>query len=160
MSSWRLSSDKSIFFCFIDHHHYIADLEYRTNKTFTQANLVAQMNFEEWEDVVVSADGSKLAFAGGKHIWIMNVDGSGLTQVTDSDQVEVAPTFSPDGKLLVLGTGYRITGPFGHLWYLVIIPADGKKYNVTDGRMVLPVQPLILDKETRPEAASGNMLWR
>lgn len=133
---------------------------YRTNTTFTQATLVVQMNFAEWGDVDVSADGRKLAFVGGKHIWMVNIDGSGLTQVTDSDQVEVGPTFSPDGKYLLIGTGYRITGPFGHLWYLAIIPADGKKYDVTDGRTVLPVQPLILDKETRPEPASGNMLWR
>lgn len=131
----------------------------RSNPEFTQASVIKELPFAEWNDLSVSPDGAKMAFAANNHIWMMNADGSNLVQVTTSDEVEAAPEFSPDGKWLVLGTNYHTTGPFGHIWYLVIIPADGKQYNVNKGADK-SVIPLIRKGETEPEASSGGLAWR
>lgn len=131
----------------------------RTNQAFTQAAVVKELNFAEWGDLTVSPDGTKMAFAGGNHIWMMNADGTNMVQVTTSSAIEVIPEFSPDGKWLVLGTDYRITGAFGHLWRLVVIPADGKQYNV-DAGADKNVICLVKKGEILPEACDGGMLWR
>lgn len=131
----------------------------RSNQEFTQVSVIKELPFAEWNDLSISADGSKMAFAANNHIWMMNADGSNLVQVTTSDEVEAAPEFSPDGKWLVLGSNYHSTGPFGHIWYLVIVPADGKQYNVNEGADK-GVIPLTRKGETRPEASSGGLAWR
>lgn len=131
----------------------------QTNPAFTQAWVLKEQNFAEWSDLTVSADGTKMAFVANKHIWMMNSDGSNLVQVTTSDGVEAVPKFSPDGQWLVVGADYRSTGPFGHIWELVIIPADGNQYNVNEGadRNVIS---LIRKGENDPEASSGRVYWR
>ncbi|SKA37603.1 hypothetical protein SAMN04488128_104313 [Chitinophaga eiseniae] len=131
----------------------------RTNTAFTQAWVIKELNFAEWGDLTVSPDGSKLAFVAGSHIWMMNIDGSNLVQVTASSKTEVVPEFSPDGKWLVLGSEYQVTGPFGRIWRLVVVPADGKKYNIdpgADGNVIR----LIKKGETQPEACDGGVCWR
>ena len=49
-----------------------------------------------------SPDGAKVAFfsnrSGNYDIWIMNVDGSGLTQLTTDAADDLYPTWSPDGR--------------------------------------------------------------
>ncbi|WP_118976252.1 TolB-like translocation protein [Taibaiella koreensis] len=131
----------------------------RSNQAFTQASVIKTLNFAAWNDLTVSRDGSRMAFAASNHIWTMNADGSDLRQVTSSSQVEVTPEFSPDGKWLLLGTDYHTTGPFGHIWRLVIIPANGNQYNVDEGADP-NVIPLIRQGETLPEACDGGLLWR
>jgi len=50
----------------------------------------------------LSPDGTKLAFAsersGNAEIYVMNLDGSGLTQLTNDPAPDIMPTWSPDGK--------------------------------------------------------------
>lgn len=137
---------------------------YRTNTTFTQAHLIKQLSFTSWGDLAVSPDGSKIALKGGNHIWMIDSDGSQLVQVTESDAEEAMPVFSPDGKYLVVGTDYHVTGPFGSLWYLAIIPADGQKYNVDEGmdeRVVfIPDVAEEDDYHSGYQPASGNVEWR
>jgi hypothetical protein len=132
---------------------------YRTNKEFTKANLVTTLNFASWGDVAVSPDGSKIALQGGNHLWMMNADGSNLTQITESNAIEVYPVFSPDSKYLLIGYDYTYTGTFGRYWHMAIIPADFGKYNVDKGadKRVIPFIP---KDETNAEAADGTMLWR
>ncbi|WP_276482394.1 TolB family protein [Paraflavitalea pollutisoli] len=132
---------------------------YRTNAAFTQGTLVKTLNFAEWGDMAVSPDGSKIALAGGNHIWLMNSDGTNLTQVTESNKKEVMPVFSPDSKYLLLGYNYTITGTFGRYWYLAIIAADFGKYNVDEGADSRVI-PFIPKGETRAEPSDGTMLWR
>jgi len=53
--------------------------------------------------------GKRILFASNKHncdgrkfeLFLVNLDGSGLTQVTDFDGFTSFPEFSPDGKTLV-----------------------------------------------------------
>lgn len=132
---------------------------YRTNKEFTTANLVKTFNFNEWGDFNVSPDGSKIALKGGNHLWMMDADGSNLTQITESNGIEVQPVFSPDSKYLLVGYNYTKTGTFGRYWHMAIIPADFGKYNVDKGadKRVIPFIP---KDETTAEASDGTMLWR
>lgn len=53
-------------------------------------------------DPVVSPDRSRMAFILNKHVWIMNLDGSGLRQISTSDGEEKMPTWSPDGKWILV----------------------------------------------------------
>lgn len=59
-----------------------------------------------------SPDGNQIAFCGGfasgeMHLWLMNSDFSGLTQVTDYTYPVLWPTWSPDGTHMAfrIGTG-------------------------------------------------------
>jgi hypothetical protein len=132
---------------------------YRTNKEFTKATLVTTPNFDDWGDFSASPDGTKIALRGGNHLWMMNADGSNLTQITESNDKEVSPVFSPDSKYLLIGYDYTITGQWGRYWYMAIIPADFGKYNVEKGadKRVIPFIP---KDKTRAEPSDGPMLWR
>ncbi len=132
----------------------------RTNKDFTDLSIVKEFQFNNWGNIAVSPDGKKIALFGGNHIWMMNSDGSNLKQVTESSSVEKHPVFSPDGKYLLIGTDYHQTGPFGYIWYIAIIPADGKTYNVDKegDKQVLFIQDP--DNKDKGQPASGKMLWK
>ena len=132
---------------------------YRTNKEFTQATLVKTFNFDSWGDFNVSPDGKKIALRGGSHLWMMNADGSNLTQITESSWKEVTPVFSPDSKYLLIGYDHTTTSAWGRYWHMAIIPADFNKYNVDEGadKRVIPFIP---KGETTPEASDGIMVWR
>jgi len=123
--------------------------------------LVKEMNYESWGDPAVDTKGQKIAVRVNNHIYMMNMDGSDFVQVTESNDQEVHPVFSPDGKYLMVGTDYTKTGSFGAIWYLKIIPADGKIYNVDP---IYPnsngVIPVISNGENSVQTASGAMYWR
>jgi hypothetical protein len=132
---------------------------YRTNKEFTKATLVKTLNFDVWGDFAPSPDGSKIALRGGNHLWMMNADGSNLTQITESTDIEVSPVFSPDSKYLLIGYDLTRTSEWGRYWHMAIIPADFGKYNVDEGADKRVI-PFIVKGETRTEASDGGMLWR
>ncbi|MFN2529817.1 MAG: hypothetical protein ABR555_00820 [Pyrinomonadaceae bacterium] len=48
-----------------------------------------------------SRDGSRIAFARDGQIWVMNVDGSNISQITHSNSFKNGPSWSPDGKQMV-----------------------------------------------------------
>ncbi len=133
----------------------------KASPPYTQATLVKEMNYESWGSIHPSQDGQRLTVRIDKHIYMMDIDGGNLTQVTESNFTENAGVFSPNGKYLLVGSDYRRTGPFGSIWNLKIIPADGKLYNVDpiapNSEGVIPVIPVGEDKI---EACDGIMLWR
>ena len=51
-----------------------------------------------------SADGARIAFASGRSgtsdIYVMNADGTGTTQLTDTTDNDTHPTWSPDGSTI------------------------------------------------------------
>lgn len=132
---------------------------YRTNKEFTKATLVKTLTFEDWGNFAVSPDGTKIALQGGNHLWMMNADGSNLTQITESNKIEVNPVFSPDSKYLLIGYDFTRTSQWGRYWYMAIIPADFGKYSLVkdaDKRVI----PFIPKDATRAEPSDGSMMWR
>ncbi|HUH19507.1 hypothetical protein [Albibacterium sp.] len=132
----------------------------KSNADFTQVSLIKEFDFQDWGSPAVSRDGKKIAFSASKHIWLMNADGTDLKQVTKSSTAETSPQFSPDGKYLLIGTDFHITGPFGSIFYLKVIPADGRQYQVDDDAESEGVIPLILNGKSQPEAGDGRMVWR
>ena len=72
---------------------------------------------EAWEN------GAIALVRGGGDIWIMNNDGSGQTQLTNSPEADLAPSWSPDGKQLAyLQSAETITG---RKYYMKVMNADG-----------------------------------
>jgi len=133
---------------------------YRLNNTYTYGDVVARLPFSDWNHVTASNDGSHIAFAGGKHIWLMNADGSNMVQVTTSNKEEGYPVFSPDGKYLLIGTEYYGEGNALQHWELTIIPADGQQYNVEDGADKRVVQIKLQDSNSEQENCNDIMEWR
>jgi len=104
--------------------------------------------------VTVNPQGTKIAFRQNRHLWLANIDGSDLRQITTSKTSQVVkydgerrPTFSPDGKYIAFTSATRrgaawsdhdypdgswVSGVGGEFGYLTIIPADGKQYNLDE----------------------------
>lgn len=133
---------------------------YRLNNQYTWGDVVTQMNFDDWNHIAASYDGQRLAFAGGKHIWLMNADGSNLVQVTTSNEEEGYPVFSPDGKHLLVGTNYSGDGNAIQHWNLTIIPADGQQYNVTEGADDRVIRLKVKGSDMTQETSNELMVWR
>ncbi|WP_142684927.1 TolB family protein [Chitinophaga polysaccharea] len=52
--------------------------------------------FSDWKGYAsASPDGKKIALPLGEHIWLMYADGSDFHQITEGDQRETNPCFSP-----------------------------------------------------------------
>lgn len=80
----------------------------------------------------IKARRAKIVFAADGDIWTVNENGGGLTQLTNTPEVEKSPDFSPDGSKIVYakGGGGNAATPEGYvdLW---IMNADG-----TDQRLL------------------------
>ncbi len=71
--------------------------------------LLDVINMPQLVDPQISPDGKQILFVESRpnwkanrriqHIWRVNVDGSGLTQMTDGVDGENTPLWSPDGKI-------------------------------------------------------------
>lgn len=80
--------------------------------------------------------------------------------MSTSGLAECGPAFSPDGQYLLIGTNFHVTGPFGSLFYLKVIPADGRLYDVTDGEETEGVITIQAKGSRQPEAADEEVYWR
>jgi Tol biopolymer transport system component len=75
-----------------------------------------------------SPDSKKIAFSslrsGSFNIWVVNADGSGLTQVTKfgGERIAISPVYSPDGKQIAFSTIAVDTA-----WEIWVVGVDGSK---------------------------------
>ena len=83
-----------------------------------------------------SPDGKKIVFisdrSGGENVWIMNADGKDTTALTSGNNNQyVSPTYSPDGKYVVVS---RSGGTFGtaKLWMFHVEGGQGQQLIRTD----------------------------
>ncbi|WP_187264499.1 TolB family protein [Pontibacter beigongshangensis] len=130
----------------------------KADPPYTNLTLVKEMNYEQWGNIRTSRDGKRLSLYIGRHIYLMNIDGTELTQVTESDSGENMAEFSPDGRHLLVGTSYVHAPVSGRSsWNLKIIPADGRKYNMDNSPEVIPVIPAGRSEAVK---AGGNTFWR
>ncbi len=96
-----------------------------------------------------SPDGSRIAFIStrgpeeeGIHIWLMDPDGSHLTQLTDGEfQYNHSPVWSPDGARMVYR--WTMTPVGGLLQFLAILNVDGTPGAPYDG-------PYLVDHGSAP----------
>jgi Tol biopolymer transport system component len=83
-----------------------------------------------------SPDGTRIAYAADDDIWVMNADGSGQVNLTQSPNVEFGTAFSPDGtRIAFVGSGGLV--PAGQR-YVQTIRNDGS------GRRVVRATPGLL----------------
>ena len=94
--------------------------------TKKEKGVLVSKNFagNEFRDVAWAPDGHQLTFAAKKNdqrrdIYVMNVDGTGLRQLTQHPAEDHAPTWSPDGQKIVFFSGRRNRGG------LFLIDVDG-----------------------------------
>jgi TolB protein len=85
---------------------------------------------------VYSPDGSRIAFADGfcdtcgeKDVWVMNADGSGLRQVTNTADLELPHSWSHDGTRVA---AEFVTGTMGKGDLAVVTVATGATMNLTN----------------------------
>lgn len=141
---------------------------YRTTTNFASASKIREVPFSDWRGAAVaSPDGKKIALSAGGHIWLMNADGSDFHQITESNQSEVAPSFSPDSRYIAIKANSRAGLPgdgFGTAHHLCLVPADGQVYKVYPGEDDRVIQVIIKGtspgKEGLGKAIVGDFVWR
>ena len=95
---------------------YVVDIEGGEAKALTQ-------NYSWDIQPAISPDGSKIAFIsdrdGMSNVWVMNIDGSNLKQITKEKQNIIhSPKWSPDGEYIAATKGIMSSRsiPAGEIW--------------------------------------------
>src|SRR5690606_21581007 len=88
--------DNSILFTLND--RYIL----KSNPPYTSLSLVKDMPYTLWGNLRVNKQGTQLSMMVSNHIYVMDMDGNNLRQVTESSDGEIHADFSPDGKHLLV----------------------------------------------------------
>lgn len=120
---------------FISNRDYLLAL-YVMNADGSDARLVTDKVIDAAEPAW-SPDGSKLAFSGGArasvtlnipsvNIYVVNVDGSGLTQLTRESGMNGNAAWSPDGKQIAFSST-RDSGVRSRIW---LMNADGSNQRI------------------------------
>jgi TolB protein len=130
--TWSADGTKIAFISARDYHFLL----YVMNADGSNARLVTdklmEMGSPAW-----SPDGEKLAFTVGggltvgfdrpvSNIYVINTDGSGLTQLTRDSGMNGSPDWSPDGKQIVFSST-RDSFPESKIW---VMNADGSNQRV------------------------------
>ena len=98
----------------------------RVAKTYKPMEInLANLYFDFNVDIAWLPDSTRIAFTsrqdGMEDIFVVNFDGTNLTQLTDSGRSDYSPAWSPDGTEIAFVSNRR--GTFDQIW---VINADGK----------------------------------
>lgn len=120
------------------------DSLYLADKNIGTPTLLKRFAGDSPRDMRVSPDGTKIAMtlfantvnsgssSSDRHVWVMNVDGSNLRQLTTSNGNEDVGDFSPDSRSMIatqgiayaaIGPGYVFAGCPESYWVPLNIPA-------------------------------------
>lgn len=172
---WTLNNE--LFFA-------IKGVLYRWKESYgTQLEKVLDINNNNGAShTTINPQGTRVAFRYKKHLWIQNIDGSGLQQITTSPPSgsskvdgEYQPVFSPDGKYIAfvgsptIGQAWTDYDPLqprlphvtvvgGGYGYVFIIPDNGKLYDLKD-----PTSGAVMIKDDNGFSVASyftNMIWR
>jgi Tol biopolymer transport system component len=125
-------SDGTVFKRFIDYDAYQwmpdgrillarGDALYLADKTIGTPTLLKRFTNDYPRALRVSPDGTKIAMtllantvnsgssSSDRHVWVMNVDGSNLRQLTTSNGNEDVGDFSPDSQSMIVTQGIAFT---------------------------------------------------
>ncbi|MEJ2621913.1 MAG: hypothetical protein P8163_17155 [Candidatus Thiodiazotropha sp.] len=122
----------------------------------TREALIPEHLFKTYPgtDHSISPDGSKILFLSGGHVWTINRDGGGLSQITAmsaSSYFDRLPEWSPDGRYILLKNNDNDNG--SALW---IVAADA--HNIRIGESSPGTFPL--QNSSGEHAGSyGPMVW-
>ncbi|MCZ6696946.1 MAG: hypothetical protein O7A63_10465, partial [Acidobacteria bacterium] len=78
----------------------------------------------------ISPDGERVVFSALGRIWVMDLPDGTPRRLTDSDEGEFQPSWSPDGRFVIYATWKNMQG--GHL-YRVRAGAEGRPERLTSG---------------------------
>lgn len=134
--------------------------------------LVRQFPGDTPTDPAVSPDGRQAAFGLGdrsllkNHVYVMDLDGSGLRQLTTSYLNEDTPAWSPDGSRIAVRQAIPYAAhaagiPAGSCPEVWIVPADAEAADLssdTDGPAVK--MQMLEDGEVRSVCAWSPLFWR
>lgn len=97
---------------------------YISNVDLTELTLITtSLNGPSLKMPSVSAD-NRIAFIMNKNLWVINMDGSGLQQLTNSEAELTYPTWSPDGKYIAVVGGVPRPPYTGRAAAIAAIPSD------------------------------------
>ncbi|GGG90469.1 hypothetical protein GCM10007415_26220 [Parapedobacter pyrenivorans] len=125
----------------------------KSDPPYTSLSLVKDMPYTQWGNLRVNRQGTQLAMMVSNHIYVMDIDGSNLRQVTESSGGEIHADFSPDGKHLLVA---KKIGPTFFYWNLAVIPNDGQIHNMDNGEAVIIIKP---KGENILPAVDGATFW-
>lgn len=103
---------------------FTAEIESFLQTVIVEADTFRNVTGQALDDRApsISADGNRLAFIRNEDVYVMNVDGSGLLNLTNSGPGDAndAPSFSSDGSLVVFSRS--VSGGFSEIY---TVGADG-----------------------------------
>ncbi|MEW8625915.1 MAG: hypothetical protein AB2551_09200 [Candidatus Thiodiazotropha sp.] len=107
-------------------------------------------------DPAISHDGTRMVFSMARHLWLCNLDGTGLTQLTAPgvDGFEQSPAWSPDDRYIVFKSssdGERD----GNLW---VVASDADNVRIHElSNTAMPVKD---DEQKSLAHIYGALTWR
>ena len=97
-------------------------------------------------DAQVSPDGKRLAFSlpstqkkDNNSIWMVGIDGKGLRKLTNQPELEISPSWRPDGAEIVYSAGKTVEAH--ELWQVSL--KDHAQEQLTAGTLSLKVDPAV-----------------
>ena len=107
-------------------------------------------------DPAISHEGTRMVFSMARHLWLCNMDGTGLTQLTAPgvDGFEQSPAWSPDDRYIVFKSssdGERD----GDLW---VVASDAD--NVRIHELTNTAMPVKDDEQKSLAHIYGTLTWR
>ncbi len=131
-------------------------------KTDTVRDLVADDKEGAVRDPCVSFDGRKILFSWRKsgshyyHLYTVNVDGAGLTQLTDGEWNDIEPIWTPDGGIVFGSTRCHRWIPcnMAEVTNLHRCDADGRNIRMISSNVETETSPWMM-----PDGRIAYMRW-